>query len=92
MKKLKIILGINLVLFASLVFLGIEQAGSGAEIAKLEDELETASTQKMNLSEGIFSQNSEKSNQKIAQELGFAKPTRVYYFSVDSGFAKLPVR
>ena len=63
MKKLKIILGINLVLFASLVFLGIEQAGRGAEIAKLEDELETASTQKMNLSEGIFSQNSEKSNQ-----------------------------
>ena len=92
MKKLKILIAINLILFASVVFLGIEQAGRGAEIAKLEDELELASVQKMNLSEGIFSKTSESKNQDIALKLGFSKPQEVYYFSVEKGFAKAPVR
>lgn len=90
--KLKILIAVNLILFASVVFLGIEQAGRGAEIAKLEDEFEAATTQKMNLSEGIFNKTSESKNNDLALEMGFGKPTRVYYFSVDSGFAKLPVR
>lgn len=92
MKKLKIIIALNLILFASVVFLGIEQAGRGAEIAKLEDEIEVAITAKMDLSEGIFNKTSESKNQEIAGNLGFAKPSQIYYFSVDGGFAKAPVR
>lgn len=92
MNKLKILIILNLVLLASVVFLGIEQAGRGAEIAKLEDEFEVATIEKMNLSEGIFSETSESKNQEIAEKLGFAKPQEVYYFSFDGGFAKAPVR
>lgn len=92
MKKIKFIIAINLILLISVVFLGIEQAGTGAEIAKLEDEYEMATIYKRNLSEGIFSETSDVKNQEIANKLGFAKPQEVYYFSVDGGFAKAPVR
>lgn len=90
--RLKILIAVNLILFASVVFLGIEQAGRGAEIAKLEDQIEVLLTQKTNITEEIFNKTSENTNNNLALEMGFTKPTRVYYFSVDGGFAKLPVR
>lgn len=89
--KLKILITVNLILFASVVFLGIEQAGRGAEIAKLEDQIEFALSQKTNVTEEIFNMTSISNNSDLALEMGFSKPTRVYYFSTDNGYAKLPV-
>jgi len=83
---------VNLVLFITVVFLGIEQAGRGAEIAKLEDEFEIASSVKRDLSEEIFSVNSDTKIEDLALDLGFTKPTKVYYFNSEDVFAKLPVR
>lgn len=83
MKKINIIWGINLILFVAVVFLGIEQAGKGAEISNLESQLEASNEQKRELSEVIF--NSGNNTVAEVSDLGFIKPTQVYYFnSIDS--------
>lgn len=45
-RKINYVWIINLVLFAGVVFLGIEQAGRGAEISNLENKLEVVSIEK----------------------------------------------
>lgn len=76
---------INLILFAGVVFLGIEQAGRGADISLLEDNLENVSIQKRELAEKIFITGSEVSLANNASDSGFIKPSNVYYFnSIDT--------
>ena len=77
----KIIWAINLILLVGVVFLGIEQAGSGAEISKLEDKLEQISTTKSELTENIFRSGSDTKLTTSATDLGFSKPSKVYYFN-----------
>lgn len=88
----KFIWFVNLALFVSVVFLGIEQAGRGAEIAKLEDGFEEATSVKRDLTEKIFTLSSEGKIENNASDLGFSKPNQIYYFNSDDVFAKLPVR
>jgi hypothetical protein len=71
---------VNLILFAGVVFLGIEQAGRGAEISKLENVLEVTSVQKRDLAENIFSLGNETNFNNVASESGYTKPTTVLYF------------
>lgn len=84
-RKINYIWAINLILFAGVVFLGIEQAGKGADISHLEDKLETVSLQKRDLTENIFKDGSDTKLVDNATNLGFVKPSQVYYFnSLDS--------
>jgi len=81
----KIFWGVNLILFIGVVFLGIEQAGRGADISNLEDQLETTLIQKRELSENIFDSGDETKLSDTATNLGYIKPSKVYYFnSIDS--------
>lgn len=79
-QKINYIWVINLVLFVAVVFLGINQAGKGAEISHLETRLEQVSIEKHELSERIFNNGGEERNTK-SEELGFAKPSKVIYFN-----------
>ena len=89
--KSKFVWIVNLIFFVAVVFLGIEQAGRGAEIAKLEDDLELLSTQKSELSESIFKLNTEGKLDEDTTRLGFAKPSTIYYFNSIAGVAaRLP--
>lgn len=79
-RKINYLWVVNLILFAGVVFLGIEQAGKGAEISKLERKLETTSIQKRDLAENIFEFGTETNINQVASESGFVKPTAVLYF------------
>ena len=91
-QKIKYIWVVNLILFGAVVFLGIEQAGRGAEISQLENKIESAITTKRDLAEGVFNGSSDTKIAENSQELGFNKPQSVYYFKTDDLFARLPVR
>ncbi len=80
-KKINIIWGINLIVFAFVVFLGIEQAGKGAEISKIEKELETQISLKRDLSEQIFNSGSENKLGDVSADQGFSKPSKVVYMN-----------
>lgn len=92
MSKIRYIWLINLVMFAVVVFLGIEQAGRGATISHLEDKIEEASVYKRDLSEEIFKNGSDEKLTQNVTELGFVKPSQVYYFKTENLFASLPTR
>lgn len=84
-RKINYVWLINLMLFAGVVFLGIEQASRGAEISNLEDRLEVVSIEKRDLAENIFSIGSENNLSLNASESGFIKPSTVLYFdSIDT--------
>lgn len=87
-QKISYIWAINLILFATVVFLGIEQAGKGAEISNLENKIELLVTEKRDLSEEIFDSGSDTKIDKQSEELGFVKPTDVYYLKTEEVFAQ----
>ncbi|MBL7036963.1 hypothetical protein ISR94_03995 [Candidatus Microgenomates bacterium] len=87
MKNTKKILiwSINIALFVTVVYMGIAQAGLGAEMAKLEDELVLQSEKKHQMSESILLGNSSSSFTQKSEDLGFMKPEKVVYIdSIDS--------
>ncbi|MEK7168861.1 MAG: hypothetical protein AAB778_02510 [Patescibacteria group bacterium] len=90
--KINYVWAINLILFISVVVLGIEQAGRGAEISNLENKIEEAQVIKRDLSEEIFNNESETKLTGNIENLGFVKPSSVYYFKTENTFASLPVR
>jgi hypothetical protein len=81
MKKINIIWSINLIVFAFVVFLGIEQAGKGAEISKIERDLESQVVLKRELSEKIFRSGSENKLTDENVDHGFIKPSKIVYFN-----------
>ena len=84
-RKINFLWVINLVLFAGVVFLGIEQAGKGAEISLLEDRLEVKSIEKRDQSEKIFNSGDENALYLNASESGYVKPSNIVYFdSIDT--------
>ena len=83
---------INLSLFIAVVFMGIEQAGRGAEIARIENGLEKAVLLKQQLTDAIFASNKRLQNSNDLLSLEFIKPATIYYFNTEDSFAKLPVR
>lgn len=89
MKKINIIWGINLMLFVAVVFLGIEQASRAADISNLENKLETISIQKRDLTENIFRSGSDTKLTDNAADLGFVKPSKVFYFNSIDAVASL---
>lgn len=91
-QKISYIWAINLILFIGVVVLGIEQAGRGAEISNLENKIEEAQVIKRDLSEEIFNNESETKLSGNIENLGFVKPSSVYYFKTENTFASLPVR
>ena len=83
-RKINYLWALNLAIFIAVVFLGIQQAGKGADISNLEKKLESVSKSKSELSETIFNNQKEDKQSKIL-ELGFAKPSKVLYFnSIDT--------
>lgn len=83
-RKINYIWAVNLILFMGVVFLGIEQAGRGADISNLEDKLVKVSIQKQELTENIFRSDIEGRANNL-ENLGYAKPSNVLYFnSIDS--------
>jgi len=90
--KAKYLWIVNIVLFVAVVFLGIEQAGRGAEISHLENKIELQIIEKRNLSEEIFSGSTNLASLENAESLGYVKPVQVYYFKTENIFAKLPVQ
>jgi hypothetical protein len=84
-QKTKYIWIVNLILFVAVVFLGIEQAGRGAEISSLEDRLESNLVEKRELTENIFRTGNNTNVEQKVTDLGFAKPSKTYYFnSIDT--------
>lgn len=79
-------------MFASVVFLGIEQAGRGAEISNLEGKIEDAIVYKRDLSEGIFRNGSDAKLSENIEMNGFVKPSEIHYFKTENIFASLPTR
>lgn len=92
LRKINYLWAINLILFIGVVVLGIEQSGRGAEISNLEGKIEEQIIMKRNLSEDIFSTNSNFISSENAESLGYVKPTTVHYLKTESIFAKLPVQ
>lgn len=86
--KINYVWVLNLILFATVVFLGIEQAGKGAQISNLESKIESSFIQKRALSEGVFNLSSDTKIAQQSEELGFAKPTDIYYFKTEDLFAQ----
>lgn len=80
---------VNLLMFAFVVFLGIEQAGRGAEISNLESKIEEKTIYKRDLSEEIFKSGNDEKISLNAEELGFVKPTEVHYFKTDEVYASI---
>lgn len=84
-RKINYLWVINLILFIGVVFLGIQQAGRGADISKLENKLASISIQKRDLSENIFSSENDSKVINNASDSGFVKPSKIYYFnSIDT--------
>lgn len=81
-RKINYIWAINLVLLIAVVFLGIEQAGRGADISQLENQFEGVSVQKRELSENLFQSGSDQKLLENVDTLGFAKPSKVLYFNI----------
>lgn len=92
MSKVKYLWAINLVILVAVVFLGIEQAGRGAEISNLENKIEEQVILKRSLSEDIFNNDSSLASIENAESLGYIKPSKMYYFKTENIFAKLPVQ
>lgn len=80
-RKINYIWAINLVMFIAVVFLGIEQAGRGADISKYENKLVKISEEKRILTETIFKNGNDDSIASSSLNLGFDKPTKIVYFS-----------
>lgn len=80
--KTKILWLTNISLLALVVFMGIEQAGRGAEIAKMETETRLINDNIHKISEAILVTSSSAKLDTSAVELGFVKPQNVIY--VDS--------
>lgn len=80
--KNKFIWILNITLFAAIVFMGVDQAGKGAEIAHMEKEIKTLTEAKNNISEQILLTASSDKIELKASDLGFVKPTAILY--VDS--------
>lgn len=81
------------ILFAFLVFgvfLTIQTATSGAEIAKLESEEERLKEQNQTYKEDILDKSSLKITGEKAGELGFIKPLQIVYLTEEETVAKLP--
>lgn len=79
-QKINYIWVLNLIVFITVVFLGIDQAGKGAEIALLERKLEQVSVAKRELSENIFGSGAD-DRYLNPESLGFSKPATVLYFN-----------
>lgn len=79
LKSSKTVWTLNFVLLASVVFLGIQQGGKGAELAKMENELKNIQIAKHSYTEAMLvSSNTDQISQK-AMELGFGKPIATVY-------------
>ena len=81
--------GVNLLLFIGVVFLGIEQAGRGADISNLEDQLEIRLIEKREIAENIFNSGNEIKLSDNAINLGYSKPSKVYYLDPIDSVASL---
>lgn len=81
--KIKILWIINLLLLTFVVYMGIEQAGKGAEIAKMERETSLVNENIHKLSETILETSSSSKLDTSAIELGFVKPQTVIYVNSD---------
>ena len=91
-RKINIIWILNLLLFVSVVVLGIEQAGRGVDISNLERKTENSIVLKRDLSEKIFTNESDNRIISDIETLGYVKPTEILYFKTDDIFASLPTR
>lgn len=72
------------------VFLTIETATSGAEVAKLDKTVINLSNQKRILEENLVKGISMSELQEKSSELGFIKPAKLVYISGIPSVAKLP--
>lgn len=80
---------VNMALFVSVVYMGITQAGLGAEMTQLEDQMIIVSEKKHQMSESILLGNSTTSFSEKSEGLGFSKPQEVVYIDSLDSFASL---
>jgi len=90
--KRTLVWGINIFLFIAVVFMGINQAGKGAEISKLENDLQTMNSEKQDYSENLLLGNSTSDLSSKSEELGFAKAKDVIYIDSIDSYASLLVQ
>lgn len=85
-----ILISIVAILAVSSIFLTIESATTGVEVAKLEKTEADLSNQKRDLEEVLVKSLSSSTLQEKSTELGFVKPTDLVYLSSAAPVAKLP--
>lgn len=91
-KQKKLIWGVNAVIFAAVVFFGIEQASLGTTVSSLEGKVEDEIIKRQQVSESIYALSTSENIEEKAQTLGFVKPDNIIYLKSDEVVAKLPTR
>lgn len=89
-KKTTILLPVLAVFALVVVFLTIETATSGAQLAQLEQEEAVLTKQNRELSDQLVKASSLTSLGEEAEVLGFKKPSQIIYITEKEAVAKLP--
>lgn len=93
MKKTKLTLFVvNLLLFMAIVYMGIMQAGMGAQIVNIQKETALHDEKHQQLTDSIFNSNNLNVSDDQLLSMNFKKPSDIYYFDIIDSLAKLPVR
>jgi len=88
-RKVKIFWFLNAILFAVIVFMGINQAGKGAEIVDYEKRYRDLEKESTGYEEKIFNLTSFEVTDKLSQDLGYSKPESFLYIDNPETFASL---
>lgn len=90
MKKQNLLWLFLSILVIANVYLCVESATSGAEIAYQENQEKILSEEGNSLSEGLLKMASLKQVEEQALNLGFGKPASIIYLNGEESVAKLP--
>ena len=89
--KNNILFWVGLIAFvAFFVFLTVETATSGASLAKLEQDEATLIQENRDLEDAVVTSSSLNGYEEKSQELGFVKPSKIFYINPSDVVAKLP--
>lgn len=87
--KLKLLWVANAAIFVSVVYMGISQAGSGALLAKYEDELTRLNETRSEIEGNIFNLTNHSVALDRSKDLGFVKPTDFIYIDNPDSYAAI---
>jgi len=87
--KLKLLWIANAVIFVSIVYMGISQAGSGALLAEYEDELVKLNETRNEIEGSVFNLTNHSVALDRSKDLGFIKPADFIYIDNPDSYAAI---